>query len=134
MSPDKLRESKDNEYRERRPCTKERVNLAKIGDTKLPNCKDLFMLGVAKLKDELVIQQRMVDYLETVDHYLWNYCDSKGSCKDGNNLTEVGEAGLDEIKEGIKHKGWMIYSLDKSGKKVLDTKENFLVYGKPLYW
>ena len=50
-------------------------------------------------------------------------------------MTKVEQAGLDEIKEQIKHKGWMVYNSDKNGKRVLDTKENFPgVYGKPLYW
>ena len=35
-------------------------------------------------------------------------------------------AGLDEIKDGITNKDWMIYSSDKSGKIVLNRKENFL--------
>ena len=44
----------------------------------------------------------------------------------GNNLTEEEQAGLDDIKKGIANKDWMIYSSDKSGKIVLDTKQNFL--------
>ena len=68
----------------------------------------------------------MLSYIDTVQKYRLNYCDKKGVCKDGNNLTEEEQAGLDEIKDGIKNKGWIIYNSDKSGKIVLDTKVNFL--------
>ena len=46
--------------------------------------------------------------------------------KDSDVLTKDERAGLDEIKDGIEKKGWMIYTTDKSGKIVLDTKTNFL--------
>ena len=41
-------------------------------------------------------------------------------------LTHEERTGLEEIREGIRTKNWMIYTTDKSGKVVLDTKENFL--------
>ena len=78
------------------------------------------------MKDDIAIQQRMMGYLETVEHYMWNNCDKKGNIVNCSNLTEAEQAGLDEIKVGVKTKGWIIYSSDKSGKIVLDTKENFL--------
>ena len=64
--------------------------------------------------------------MDTVSEYRWKNCDAKGNCKGGNNLTEEEQAGLDEIKDGVKNKGWMVYNSDKSGKIVLDTKDNFL--------
>lgn len=36
------------------------------------------------------------------------------------------KAGLDEITDGINYKDWIVYTTEKSGKRVLDTKENFL--------
>ena len=60
-------------------------------------------------------------------------CDPRGVFKEGMNLTETERAGLDEIKEGIRNKDWMIYTSDKSGKVVLDTKENFLKCMKEHY-
>ena len=69
----------------------------------------------------------MQDYLDTVSRYVRDKCDSKGVVKEGgNNLTDTEQAGLDEIRKGVKEKGWMIYCSDKSGKVVLDSKANFL--------
>ena len=53
-----------------------------------------------------------------------NQCDNKGICRDSDNLTQKERAGLEELREGIKSKDWIVYSTDKSGKMVLDTKEN----------
>ena len=126
MSPDELRKEKDEEFLERKACTKERIDLTKVRATELPSNKDIFTPGPASLKEEICIQQRMISYMETVSNYKWKYCDVKGNCKEGNNLTEQVQAGLDEIKDGVKNKGWMVYNSDKSGKIVLDTKENFI--------
>ena len=38
-----------------------------------------------------------------------------------------------EISEGVKGKNWMLYGTDKSGKLVLETKDNFLRVMEPHY-
>ena len=52
--------------------------------------------------------------------------DMKEICKEGNNLTDKEQEGLEKIKDGVKNKGWIVYNSDKSRKIVLDTKDNFL--------
>ena len=42
------------------------------------------------------------------------------------NLTKEEMAGQEEILEGIEKHGWWHYNADKSGKQVLDLKENYL--------
>ena len=126
-NPSDLRKERDREYLERRPCTKIRVDMTKVRATDLPACKDMMMPGPAKIRDELVIQTEIQSYMDTLDEYLHRQCDSKGVIKDSEVLTEEEKAGLDELKDGIENRGWMVYSTDKSGKIVLDTKENFLL-------
>ena len=128
-----MRKERDRDYLERRPCTKIRVDMTKVRATELPSCKDMMMPGPAKIRDELVIQTEIQSYMDTLDEYLHRQCDSKGVIKDSEVLTEEEKAGLDELKDGIENRGWMVYSTDKSGKIVLDTKENFLLYIKDHY-
>ena len=81
------------------------------------------MPGPARIKDELVIQMRMQDYMETVNQYTSTMCDSMKVHKDGTNLTETERAGLDEIKAGIRDKGWMIYTSDRVEKWSLTPRK-----------
>ena len=55
----------------------------------------------------------------------------KKKTKNVINLNEKQRKGRDEIKEGIKNKGWMLSYTDKSGKLVLDTIQNHLEAMKP---
>ena len=50
-----------------------------------------------------------------------------------SNLTREEFLGRKEIEDGIKNKEWMLYHTDKSGKMVLDTKENYLRSMMPHY-
>ena len=114
------------ENKERQACTAKNINLSKVIAMDLSGNKDIIMPSPAKIKDELIIQTRMQDYMDTVHQYMISKCDSRGMFKEGTNLTDIERAGLDEIKEGIQTKNWMIYTSDKIGKVVLDTKDNFL--------
>ena len=126
LTPDELRRQKDEEHRRRRPFTAEVIDLAKVRCTDLPGNKDIMMPAPASLREELKIQGRMQEYLDVVNQYLNSECDSRGMPRDGSNLTPAEKAGRDEIRDGIKNKGWMLYNSDKSGNLVLDTKDNFL--------
>ena len=84
------------------------------------------MPGPAGIREEIQIQLRTQAYLDTVDEYLHQNCDKRGVSECSEVLTPKEKAGLDEIRDGITNRGWMIYCTDKSGKIVLDTKENFL--------
>ena len=78
------------------------------------------------IMEEVKIQQRSQTYMDTLASYLCEHCDEKGVAKDSNVFKHEKPAGMDEIWEGNISKGWMVYTTDKSGKVVLDTKENFL--------
>ena len=84
------------------------------------------MPGPAGIRDKIQIQQRTQAYLDTVEEYLHSNCDKRGVSKYSDVLIEKERAGLDEIREGVRNRDCMIYRTDKSGKIVLDTKENFL--------
>ena len=78
------------------------------------------------IKDELIIQSYIDSYMETLNSFLRNQCDKKGVMYNSSVLSREEQAGLDELKDGIDNHEWMVYTTDKSGKIVLDTKENFL--------
>ena len=63
--------------------------------------------------------------------YLRNNCDSKGTPQLSDNLSREEAEGRDQILRGIKERDWVLYSTDKSGKLVLDTKTNYLQSIKP---
>ena len=67
-----------------------------------------------------------VERMKPLDNYIKMNCDKQGKAKDSDILTKAEEDGRREILDGIKTKGWLLYTSDKSGKIVLDTRENFL--------
>ena len=75
---------------------------------------------------ELEIQLTKVERMKVVNNYIKMNCDKQGKAKDSDILTEAEENGRRKILDGIKTKGWLLYTSDKSGKMVLDTRENFL--------
>ena len=50
-----------------------------------------------------------------------------------NNLSREEALGRAEIQCGVKDKGWKLYGTDKSGKLVLDTRQNFETCMAPHY-
>ena len=84
------------------------MNLSLMRSTDLPNCKDIKMPGPAGIREEIQIQLRTQAYLDTVDEYLHQNCDSRGVSECSEVLTPREKAGLDEIRDGITNKGWMI--------------------------
>ena len=52
--------------------------MTKVRATELPSCKDMRMPGPAKIRDKLVIQTEIQSYMDILDEYLFNHCDSKG--------------------------------------------------------
>ena len=62
------------------------------------------MPGPASIRDELVIQTEIQTYMDTLDEYLRNQCDSKDVIKESEVLTEEEKAGLDELKDGIENR------------------------------
>ena len=75
---------------------------------------------------EIVIQHQKYKALKVTKEFIEHNCDEVGNVKDADNLTESEKKGRKEIIEGIKTKDWIIYETGKSGKTVLDTKQNYL--------
>ena len=63
--------------------------------------------------------------MDTVRRYAIDHCNPDGSMKDSVVLTPEEESGRQEILKGIKTKGWILYTSDKSGRMALDTIENY---------
>ena len=69
-----------------------------------------------------VLNQKRIS-LEAMGAYLG---DNESQPKTGCNLTKEEYLGWKEVKSGIKSKGWHLCATDKSGKLVLDLKDNYL--------
>ena len=82
---------------------------------------------------EILIQSQRVGMRDIFDNYAIEMCDDQGRPKDWNNLTKQQYLGYKEIQNGVKNKGWMMYTSDKSGKLVLYTYENFVTCMEPHY-
>ena len=126
ISNDRLCVEKDNEYKERKVGYDNVITLAKIRPTDIPSNKDIITPGPAKIETELDIQKTILERMKVVDKYIKDNCDKKGNAEGGEVLTKEEIAGKEEILKGIKEKGWMLYTSDKSGKLVLDTTENYI--------
>ena len=66
LTPDELRAQKDQEHIERQACRSDVINLAKIQTTDLPCNKDIILPEPASLRDELLIQNKMQEHLDTL--------------------------------------------------------------------
>ena len=74
------------------------------------------------MSKEIDIQTVQLDRMETVSRYAAENCNPDGTIKDSVVLSPEEEAGRQEILDGIKSKDWILYTSDKSGKMVLDTR------------
>ena len=59
--------------------------------------------------------------MDVVSEFMSNFVDPQGNMKESRILTKEEERGRQEILEGIKTKGWILYNSDKSGKLVIDS-------------
>lgn len=91
--------------------------------TELPGARDINVPGLLDIKDEIKVQQMRENYIDTASQYIMEMCDEKGNINDGDNLTMDELTRIKQIAKGIKHKGWMLYQSDMSGRMVLDIKE-----------
>ena len=82
--------------------------MSKIRATKLPGSKDMKMPEPVQVREEIKIQVRSQSYMEALSNFMCDQCDEKGELKDGDVLSHEERAGLEEIREGIKTKNWMI--------------------------
>ena len=102
------------------------VNFSKLRVTQFKSNKMIYMPTPIEAREEIKIESQRFEALDTVRDYLRSNCDDKGVPVGSENLTRKEMLGRQEILRGIKDKGWMLYSTDKSGKMVLDTKANYL--------
>ena len=110
LTPQERRNQIDKEFAKRKPLTKDRIDLVKVRGTDLPGARDFKLPGPVELREEIQIQCRSQTYMDTLVNYMCNQCDNKGICKDSDNLTQKERAGLEELREGIKSKDWIVYS------------------------
>ena len=128
MTPEELRVVKNREYLDRKACRKDRIDMTKIRATELPGSKDMKMPGPVTMREELKIQLRSQSHLDAVALYICEKCDEKGTISDSDNLSHKVQAGMEEIREGILKKGWMIYTISSGWR--LDKKRCKLYYDK----
>ena len=52
-----------------------------------------------------------LERMQAVDSYIAQHCDINGVMENSEIVTEKEQAGKDEIMEGVRNKGWLIYQL-----------------------
>ena len=100
--------------------------MSKMRSTEFPSNKDLKTPGPADIRTEINIQTDELERMDFVSEFMSNFVDPQGNMKESRILTKEEERGRQEILEGIKTKGWILYNSDKSGKLVIDSKDNYL--------
>ena len=97
LSPDELRDLRDEQNKIRVVCNSERVNMTNLRATDLPHNKDVNMPGPAPISEEIQIQAVREWYVNTVRKYVNDHCDAKGVIKGSQNLTESEFKGMKQI-------------------------------------
>ena len=87
----------------------------------------------ASEEQEIRMGAERLQLLDAWDLYIGKHSDKNGRIKGANNLTRAEALGRKEISEGVKNRNWMLYGTDKSGRLVLDTRDNFLRAMEPHY-
>ena len=127
------RSRRDTENDDREPfrARENQVNFSRLRVTQFKSNKVIFMPSPLDARDEVKIESQRFDTLDTLGNFLRTKCDDKGVPRGSENLTRQEMLGRQEILKGVRDRGWMLYATDKSGKLVLDTKENFLKSMEP---
>ena len=95
--------------------------MSKMRPTEFPSNKDLKTPRPADIRTEINIQTDGLERMDVVSEFISNFVDPQGNMKESRILTKEEERGRQEILEGIKTKGWILYNSDKSGKIVKDS-------------
>ena len=119
------RARKEDQEEERQPLRGKKVNFTKVRVTDLLSNKLIYMPRPAANRDKILIGSEGVVLLDVWDLYMDSNTSDNGHLKGANNLTRKEAMGRDEIRRGIKEKGWLLYGCDKSGKLCSDTLDNF---------
>ena len=117
---EEVRDNIDQQFEEDRIHNKDRIDFRRTKSTSLKHNKVIYLPDPVEGKAERKIQDQREEVVDIVREYAGR------NIKTISNLTPQEELGRQEIKAGIRDKGWILYNTDKSGRLVLDTKENFL--------
>jgi hypothetical protein len=126
LTIEQRKKRKDKEKVDRQVCDGNKIDFSNVRATDLPHNKVIYMPKPCSLRDEIKIENQRMEVIEEIKKYIADKCDDEGNIRGAEVLDEDELAGLEEIEEGIRNKGWMLYYSDKSGRLVLDTKDNFL--------
>ena len=117
----------DNERDQTKIHTTNSIDFSRVRPTSLKHNKVLYLPTASNQRTETKIQDQKNETMDTVNKYISKQIETP------TNLTREEAQGRKEILKGIKESGWMLYTTDKSGKLVLDTKDNFLKSMLPHY-
>ena len=95
--------------------------MSKLRPTEFPSNKDLKTPGPADIRTEINVQTVGLERMDVVSEFMSNFVDPQGNMKESRILTKEEERGRQEILEGIKTKGWILYNSDKSGQLIIDS-------------
>ena len=113
-------EERDERERGREPLQEGgNVNFGKLRTTDFICNKRVAQPPRLSEEDEVLVEAQKGKAIEKFKEYV-------GLKRAMGNLTLEEEKGREEIIKGVEEKGWMLYGTDKSGKQVLDLKDNFL--------
>jgi hypothetical protein len=123
LSIDERKIKKDRDKEERKVCDGKRIDFARVRATEMSHNKTINMPKQVELRKEIKIQNQRIETVDQIKKYVREMCDKDGNIVGAEVLSEKEMRGMKEIEEGIKDKGWMLYTTDKSGMLVLDTKK-----------
>ena len=117
----------------RAPVQGNRVRFSHLRVTDFEANKMIHMPQPASNREEIMIGAEQIQLLDAWDLYVDKNCSDNGTQIGAQNLTRAEELGRKEIQEGVESRGWILYGTDKSGKLVLDLRENFNKCMEPHY-
>ena len=120
-SNDGRRSRRDQEHQERSHLKGNKVSFSQLRVNDLGANKVIFMPPQLSPREEIDIEIQKLESIDTIKDFVKSKC-KNGRTEHSENLTKAELLGKKEILEGIKNKDWILYSTDKSGKLVLDTR------------
>ena len=125
LAHDERLKMRELEHQIRQPRQGGLVSWENIRATEMPSHKRIYQPEQLAERQEIVVELQKQITLEIFDKYVQQECDEKVP-KGAMNLTASEYEGKQQVLKGIKTKGWMISTTDKSGRLVLDSKDNYL--------
>ena len=125
ITTEPLRLNRDIDFDKRQIVNGERIKFAnqRPTDMRFNKCLDLPDPIDEDQKAQILHQKHSTKKI--AQQYIKDHCNQRGVIKGSTNLTDEELKGRAEVKQGIKEKGWILYSTDKSGKMCFDSLENY---------